>query len=189
METCVTSLRLYLEQGVLEGSITDITERKKTEENLQKLYAEKKLILDSAWEGMFGIDRNGNHTFVNPSAARMLGYEIEELIGRHSHSVWHHSRPDGSPYPEEDCPIYSVLRKGTLHHARDEVVWRKDGSSFLAEFMSAPIIHDGEIAGAVVSFFDVTEPRKARQALLEARGGIGTRTEGSRPWAVGLACS
>jgi two-component system, cell cycle sensor histidine kinase and response regulator CckA len=135
---------------------------------LERLQRRQELILNSAWEGIFGLDLNGNHTFVNPSAAGMLGYEVEELLGQHSHTTWHHSKPDGSPYPEEDCPIYATLRDGEVHHMREEVFWRKDGNSFLAECMSAPIVDEGEIIGAVVSFLDVTEPRKARQALRES---------------------
>ena len=134
----------------------------------ERLQRQQELILNSAWEGVFGLDLNGNHTFVNPSAARMLGYKVEALLGQHSHSTWHHSKPDGSPYPEEDCPIYATLKDGKVHHMRDEVFWRKDGSSFLAECMSAPIVDERAIMGAVVSFLDVTEPRKARQVLLES---------------------
>ncbi len=62
--------------------------------------------------GDIRLDLEGNHTFVNPSAARMLGYEVEELLGQHSHTTWHHSKPDGSPYPEEDCPIYATSEMG-----------------------------------------------------------------------------
>src|SRR5690606_37946778 len=95
----------------------------------------------------------------------------EELIGQSQHDLIHHSRPDGSPYPAKDCPIYAAYRDGTVHHVDDEVFWRKDGSSFPVEYTSAPIREDGRIAGAVVTFRDISERRRAEAAqrfLLEA---------------------
>ena len=82
------------------GLITDITERKLAERELARLSRQNELILNSAAEGILGLDLQGNHTFVNSAAAKMLGYEVEELIGRPSHSTWHHTKPDGSPYPQ-----------------------------------------------------------------------------------------
>ncbi len=144
-------------------------EHNESEERLRKLYAEHKLILDSVWEGIFVLDMNGNHTFVNSSAAKMLGYEIEELIGTFGHSTWHHSRADGSPYPEADCPIHYTLKDGQARSVRDDIFWRRDGRGFPAECMTAPIVVDGAVVGAVVSFLDVTEPRNARKELEVAR--------------------
>ena len=74
-------------------------ESRHIEEKVERLCSQNELILNSAGEGIFGLDREGRHTFVNPSAARMLGYEVEELIGQHSHSIWHHSKADSSRYP------------------------------------------------------------------------------------------
>ena len=126
------------------------------------------MILNSAGEGILGLDLQGNHTFVNPAAARMLGYEIEELIGRHSHTIWHHSKVDGSPYPEEECPIYAVHRSGAVHTKDNDVFWRKDGTSFPVRYTNTPIIEDGNIIGAVVSFRDITDRKQVQESLRES---------------------
>ncbi len=153
----------------IQGVLTDITERKRAEETMERLRHQYELILNSAGEGILGLDLQGNHTFINPAAARMLGYEVEELIDRHSHTTWHHSRTDGSPYPEEECPIYAAYRDGAVHIVDDEVFWRKDGTSFSVRYTSTPILEDGKIVGAVVSFIDITKRKKAEEALRETR--------------------
>src|SRR4030043_2098851 len=140
-------------------------ECREAEEKMGQLYRQKELILNSVGEGIFGLDRLGKHTFVNPSAARMLGYEVEELIGQHSHTIWHHSKADSSPYPEEDCPIYAAYKDGAARHVRDEVFWKKDGTSFSAAYTSTPIMEKGNIAGAVVTFRDITEGKRAEEKI------------------------
>jgi two-component system cell cycle sensor histidine kinase/response regulator CckA len=148
----------------LHGVMLDVTEAKEAEEALARLSRQNELILNSAGAGIFGIDIQGNQTFVNQAAANMLGYEPEELAGRNGHAFWHHSKADGSPYPVEECPIYAVLHDGISRQGSDEVFWRKDGSSFPVEFMSTPIREDGELVGAVVTFRDVTERKRAETA-------------------------
>jgi PAS domain S-box-containing protein/putative nucleotidyltransferase with HDIG domain len=144
---------------------TDLTERKQAEENLACLNQQNELILRSAAEGILGLDSQGNHTFVNPAAARMLGYAAEELLGRPSHSAWHHTKPDGSPYPREECAIYAAYRDGAVHRASTEVFWRKDGTSFPVEYASTPIYEQGRLAGAVVTFADITDRKQAEEEL------------------------
>jgi PAS domain S-box-containing protein/putative nucleotidyltransferase with HDIG domain len=135
---------------------------------LEKLHRQYELILNSAWEGIMGLDPNGNHTFVNPAAARMLGYEVGELIGRHSHSTWHHTRADGSPYPAEECPIYEAFQKRRIQHMTDEHFIRKDGTSFVVEAISTPIQEDGDISGTVVTFWDITRRKQGEKALKDS---------------------
>ena len=150
------------------GTVQDITERKKAEEKLARLNQQNELILSSAAEGILGLDLQGNHAFVNPAAARMLGYRAEELLGRPGHSTWHHTKPDGSPYPREECQIHAACRDGVVHRESNEVFWRKDGVSFPVEYASTPIYEHGRAVGAVVTFADITERKQAekdRQAL------------------------
>lgn len=137
---------------------------KHAEKETRKAQHHTELILNSAGEGIMGLDLEGKHTFVNQAGARMLGYEPGELIGRSSHRIWHHSRADGSPYPEEDCPVYQAFREGRATHVREEVFWRKDGSSFFTAYTSTPIMEAGIIKGAVLNFWDISE-RKQEQEL------------------------
>lgn len=151
------------------GIIRDISERKKAAQELEQLQRRYSLILNQAGEGIYGIDLHGNTTFVNPSAACLLGYRVEELVGRHMHELLHHSRPDGTPYPAESCPIYAATRDGVVHRVLDDVFWRKDGTSFPVEYVSTPIVEAGKVTGAVIVFHDVTERRNAEQALRRSR--------------------
>ena len=86
------------------------------------------LLLDAAGEGFFGIDLEGRNTFVNPAAAEMLGYTVEELTGLSMHATLHHTRADGTFYPREECPIYATLGDGSARRVSGEVFWRKDGT-------------------------------------------------------------
>jgi diguanylate cyclase (GGDEF)-like protein/PAS domain S-box-containing protein len=151
---------------MIKSISTEIDERKKAEEELEKLQHHNELILNSAAEGILGLDLQGQHTFVNSAAAGMLGYEVEELIGKHSHTIWHHSKANGSIYPEEECPIYATLKDGVAHHnIRDEVFWRRDGTSFYVAYSTTPIIDKGKIVGIVVSFRDITERKQMEEKL------------------------
>jgi len=129
-------------------------------------------ILESAGEGIYGIDTKGNHTMVNQAAVQMLGYEVRELIGRHSHSIWHHTRADGTPYPQEQCRIYAALRDGVVKRITDEVFWRKDGNPFPVDYTVAPIWEKGGIIGAVIVFRDITERRRAEEGLIKAMADL-----------------
>lgn len=146
------------------GIRTIFKESKLFEKELVYLNKKNKLILDSVAEGILGLDLNGNHTFVNPAAARMLGYEVDELIGRPSHELWHHTKPDGSYYPQEECGIYSVYREGKISFSTKEVFWRKNRTFFPVEYLSTPIFEGNRITGAVVTFLNITE-RKLEETL------------------------
>jgi len=154
----------------------DITARKRAEQAMARLNHQNAMILSSAGKGILGVDLRGNHTFVNPAAANMLGYEADDLIGRHGHTTWHHTRPDGDAYPEADGPIYAALRDGCAHRASDEFFWRKDGTSFAVEYIVTPIFEEGEITGAVAAFIDITERQRAEAALLDVNAALERQT-------------
>ncbi len=146
----------------------EITERKRIEEKVKKLGQQNELILNSAGEGIFGLDTEGRHTFVNPTAAKILGYTTEELIGRQSHTLIHHTRADGRPYTDDKCPIYQAFKDGRIHHKDDEIFWRKNGLSFPVDYTSTPMFEGGELVGAVVSFLDITFRKQAEEQLRES---------------------
>ena len=148
--------------------LRDITERKRTEEQLERITRQNQLILNSAGEGIYGLNSEGKTTFANPAAARMVGWEIDELTGKFQHDIIHHSKKDGSPFPDEECQIYAAFRDGNTHHVTDEFFWRKDGTSFPVEYTSTPIWENGELAGSVVVFQDISERKEAEEALRES---------------------
>ncbi|MDQ3092273.1 MAG: PAS domain S-box protein, partial [Actinomycetota bacterium] len=117
-------------------------------------------ILNSAGEGIYGIDSDGTVTFANPAAMRMTGHEIGELDGRCLHEVIHHTRPDGTPCLVHECPMMGSLKDGVVHRRDDDVYWRKDGTSLPVEYTTTPIVEHGEVNGAVVVCKDVTERRE-----------------------------
>ena len=125
-----------------------------------------RLILDSAAEAICGCDSLGTCLFANSSAARMLGYDDPaELLGKNMHSLEHHTRKDGTPYPIEECPIYIGFQKGEDVHRDDEIYWRKDGTSFPVEYWSHLVVREGRTLGAVITFIDITERKQSEEAL------------------------
>lgn len=154
------------------GTHTDITARKNAERNLAHLHRLHEHILHSAAEGILGLDSAGRHTFINPAAARLLGYEFEDLLGQPSHALWHHTHSDGRVYPEADCLIKATLDQGTYQHVTSEVFWRKDGSSFPVEYTSTPILENGKVAGTVITFSDITERKRTEQELQDSQNRL-----------------
>jgi len=148
--------RVY-ELQVVNGALNrEIAERTQAEEEIRELQKQLSLILDSAGEGIFGLDNQGNVTFMNRAASLMLGWEVEELLGKSHHKLVHHTHPDGSSHPEEVCPIYMAYRDGVVHFKSDDVFWSKNSTSFPVEYTSTPIRDRGMLTGAVVVFRDMT---------------------------------
>ena len=151
------------------GVGVDIGELKGTQESLQESEERYLLLLNSTAEAMYGIDVSGNCTFCNPAGLRSLGYQSpEDVLGKNMHWLVHHSHPDSSPYAVDECPILRAMRDGVESHVTDEVLWRRDGTSFPAEYWSYPMRKDGKLVGAVVTFLDISDRRHAEQALRQS---------------------
>ncbi len=147
----------------------DITERKHAEIALKDSHQQMYSLLNSMAEGAYGIDLEGNFQFVNRSFLRILGYSHEhEIIGKHSHSLIHHSHADGRPYPAKECRMYAVYEPNAEIHVTDEVFWRKDGVAIPVEYRSQPIITHGEVTGAIATFVDISDRIKAQEAFEQA---------------------
>ena len=147
----------------------EIGKRIQTEEALTKSREQIRLLLDSTAEAIYGVDLQGNCTFVNAACVRILGYEDDNgLIGKDIHGLIHHKYPDGSDYPKEKCRLCDTFRDGKEVHVTDEVFLRADGSSFPVEYRSYPIRDQGSIVGAVVTFLDISERRLAERKLQES---------------------
>jgi diguanylate cyclase (GGDEF)-like protein/PAS domain S-box-containing protein len=128
------------------------------------------LLMDSTALAIYGLDLDGRCTMVNRACLQALGYDsADQLLGRDMHEAMHHTRPNGQPYPPEECPFRDTVRGRARVHAAEEIAWRRDGTSFPAEFWSYPIM-DGEThLGAVVSFVDISERVAAERGLQQAR--------------------
>jgi PAS domain S-box-containing protein len=135
----------------------------------QGLAAYNRLLLDSTGEGMYGIDLAGRCTFLNRAAEKMLGIAPDAALGKSIHDLIHHSHADGSSYPLEQCPIYRVLHSGQGGRIDSEVFWRANKTSFPVEYSSFPIIRHGTVAGAVVSFVDITSRKRVEEELHNAK--------------------
>lgn len=118
-------------------------------------------LLESTGEGIYGVDLEGRCSFINKAGAGLLGYHPEDLIGRRIHELTHHTQRDGSPYSIEACSLYQAYRTGQSCRVDDEVLWRRDGSCFPAEFSSSPLYEGGILTGAVITFRDITERKRA----------------------------
>jgi PAS domain S-box-containing protein len=157
LEVLQRNLRLQAQQA-------EVTAQR---EQLQISEERTRLILDSTDEGIYGMAPDGRITFVNAATCRMLGFTADEMLGRQAHPLIHHHRADGSEYPVEECPMRAACQRGEERRVDDEFLWRKDGTGFPVEYATTPIVKDGAILGAVVSFTDITMRKEADQRLRE----------------------
>src|SRR6056297_1877559 len=151
------------EVGHVLALTQNLTDELRLRHKFSEMEAHHSLILESAGEGVYGLDADGRLTFGNAAAERIVGWDTKRILGERSHEIHHHTYPDGRNYPREECPIYAALKDGQVHHVEDEVFWHSDGSAVPVEYTSTPIMKDGEPAGAVVIFRDISE-RKALEA-------------------------
>ena len=147
---------------------TEIAERMRAEAALAQLNRRHKLILDSAGEGIYGIDLEGRTTFVNPAAARLLGWEVAALIGQPLQDIVCHTMRDGTPCSHDACPILASCRDGAVRHVLEDVFWRKDGTDVLVEYVSTPMREHDALTGAVVIFKDITERKRLEREMQSA---------------------
>lgn len=150
-----------LRRSIVPKQISSLTE-------LQRIYQQNQLILEAAGEGIYGLDQNGITTFLNPAAAQILGWKMEELLGQPMHEILHHSLPDGRHYPAHQCPIYAAFKDGQVHQVEDEVFWHKEGHAIAVEYTSTPIYENDKLIGAVVVFNDISARQKAQTELKQA---------------------
>ncbi len=176
----VTADPVLDETGEVVGSVqvyADISEFKRADDERIRLLTERaqladqlNLLLESTGEGVCRIDLHGRCTFINPAGAAMLGYSTAELIGQNFHAAAHHTHRDGRPYEEWECPVTLAMASGEGCRVGTEVMWRRDGTWFPAEYSAHPIRTPGGAAcGAVVIFADVTERKRWEQMLAESQ--------------------
>ncbi len=128
-------------------------------------------LLQSTEEGIYGMDEAGKCTFINKAGASMMGYDRGDLLGKDMHATLHHSRPDGSAYAADECPIHVATETGVPARVSDDVFWTADGRSIPVEFTVSPIQSGGRTVGAVIAFSDITARKRAdreRDRLISA---------------------
>jgi PAS domain S-box-containing protein len=135
------------------------------------------MLLESAGEGIYGIDLRGRCIFINGAGAAMLGYTPDEVVGRNMHYLIHHSHADRSLMPVHDCRIFKAFRDGRGERVDDEVLWRRDGSCFDAQYASYPIRNDQEVVGAVVTFSDISARKRIERELQGTRAQLEARVQ------------
>lgn len=149
-------------------ALATISRSREMAEQLHEAHQQMYLLLNSIAEGAYGVDVNGNCTFVNQSLLRILGYATaDEVIGKHIHELIHHSHPDGSRYPSTECKMYKAYRCNEAVHVVDEVFWSKEGKAIPVEYWSQPIIADGVMQGAIATFIDITQRKLADARIHE----------------------
>ncbi|MFK8048346.1 MAG: sigma-54 interaction domain-containing protein [Halioglobus sp.] len=181
---------LFMEEGVLPArfgawraqrvkgdppciivAATDVSKFKGAQAQISELQSQYQHILSAAGEGIHGLDKEGRITFGNAAAEEILGWRTDEVLGKKSHGLHHHSYPDGSEYPRDDCPIYAALSDGVTHNVDHEVFWHVDGHAVPVEYTSTPIMREGKPDGAVVVFRDISERKnleaQRKQAFVE----------------------
>ena len=124
-------------------------------------------LLESLGEGVFGIDDEGRFTFLNAAALNILGYrDAGDLMGQSSHELTHYQYPDGTPYPETECPIYQVMRSGEALYGWRDHFFKRDGNPIPVEASATPLWErEGGIFGGVVVFRDISEQRRLEEEL------------------------
>jgi PAS domain S-box-containing protein len=134
----------------------------------EEIERQNQLLLSAVGDGIYGVDLNGNTTFVNQAAEEILGWNKVELAGKNMHNIIHHSYHDGTHYHTHACPIYSAFKDGTVHSVDNEVFWRKDGTAVPVEYTSTPVTEHGALIGAVIVFRDITQRKSIQTKLLNA---------------------
>jgi len=151
----------------------EVTRLVEAEEELRKesmemeRLKERELIFNSVGEGLYGVDLDGNCTFINQEALRILGYQESEVIGRETHTLFHHHHEDGSFYEKADCIIHRSLEKNMKS---DEVTWlfKKNGEKFPVRAIATPIKDGENVTGVVIAFCDMTEKHEVEVQLKNA---------------------
>jgi PAS domain S-box-containing protein len=134
------------------------------EQALIESESRQRMIFETLGEGIFGTDLDGVCTFINPAGLALLGFKEAEVLGRNTHTVFHHHHPDGSPYSPTECPLRLTARDGQPRRTED-AFWRKNGTSFPVRLTITPKRRDGVVNGVVVAFSDISENRRNAREL------------------------
>jgi len=167
-------------QEILQRSAAFEKALRESEERLRKQAEYQSAVMNNMAEGLYALDENGLVTSMNPAGEAILGWKAQELIGKKMHDVTHYKHPDGSPFPESQCPGLKVVRDGAVLREHEDFFIRKDGSFVPVVFSASPLREEGKITGVIVSFRDDTEQRRGREALQDSREQLALALHSSR---------
>ncbi len=191
---CVTIRQglLIVDNEALRRDLEHRVDERTTE--LQDLTRTSQTMLESVGDGIYGVDPQGRITFVNPSAANMLGYPEQDLIGAQAHDFFHCDQPDGTPFPYDTCYIAEAIRLGSTTTSEEDIYRRHDQLNIPVEVTASPLGSDRDVQGAVVVFRDMTQRREVdrlksefvsvvshelRTPLTSIRGSLGLLSAGA----------
>jgi two-component system, sensor histidine kinase and response regulator len=138
------------------------------QEDRNRVMQQMESLLDCTGQCIYGINLQGDCTFINRATYELLGYRPEDAFGRNMHYLVHHHKSDGSVYPIDQCPTYRTYKKGESCRVDGEVLWRRDGTPVPVEYSSFPIREGRNVTGAVVTVVDITERKLAEEKLRES---------------------
>ena len=128
----------------------------------RKLEQHLSLILNSTFDGMIGLDMDGNLTLINDIAVKMLGCSRDGVMGRDVHQLLHKTAFNENHHHSNECPQHTALLKG-ISERKEDLYWKKDGTSFEVEVSQNPIIENEKVTGAVLVFHDITEKNRLKK--------------------------
>ncbi len=160
----VTNVPIVVNKQIVgvHGIAKDITERKKSQQEMLRLKQKLELVLDSIGDGIYVLNGNREIKLINSAGAKMLGYEVQELQGKTPQDTFR------CFYELEACLPYQTLLDGNIRYAADELFLKKDGTSFPAEYVASPIWENGTISGVVVAFRDISKKKMSEEYLLKS---------------------
>jgi PAS domain S-box-containing protein len=157
-----------LPSGEIVAIYDDVTPQKQAEQALHDSEEYTRALLSSIGEGIYSVDNNGLCTYINEIALRLIGFDRDEVIGEDVHTLFHHSHPDGTNYPVDECPIYASIKNGSIAGS-EEWFFNKKGQIFPVHMTTSPIHTGDAISGAIVSFRDISTQKQAEKALIESK--------------------
>ncbi len=137
----------------------------------------KQTITDNATAALFIMDVNGYCTFMNPAAEEMTGYTFDEISKQPLHNMIHHHYPDGREYPAANCPIDRALPENNEIRAHEDVFIRRDGTFFDVTCAARPIIENGVPSYTILEVRDITDEKRAQQAIIESEARFRTMAD------------
>ncbi len=151
------------------GTVQDITETERIKDELMRERAFLEQVTNAIGEGIYAQGRSGEFTFLNAEAARLLGWEKSQLIGKPVHETIHHHDAGDKSLQVQDCPIINTVRAGKVFRSEEEVFFSKDGSAMPVAAVSVPLMIDGDFEGSVTAFQDVSERKRMQEDLRRAK--------------------